>query len=347
MAGSVDNIRAGTPAYMAPEQLAGREVTQRSDIYALGLVLYELFTGKRVFEAGTLNELIQLHESGTLANASSVVRDLDPTIERAIERCLERDPSKRPIYADPSNESELISRLFSVSLFVATTVWLFYVALEPYVRRFWPQLLIGWTRALSGRVRDPLVGRDVLVGVAAGTIGALLIASRVLIPHALDLPLATPQLPEALILFGTRFALSTAIQIVRRAMVLSMQITGIVVFLKIVLRRSWLVMTVGALVVLPMAMSGTFAGEQLPLELTISVLGIVLIFAVLLRFGLLSLIITIYTFLAIEAFPLTTNFTRPYAGASTMVAGAIAAISIFGFYASRGDEPIFGHPLLD
>src|SRR5471030_2390400 len=96
IAGNIDNIRSGTPAYMAPEQLAGREVTQRSDIYALGLVLFELFTGKRAYEAGTLNELLQLHESGSVASPSSVVRDLDPTIERAIQRCLEREPSKRP-----------------------------------------------------------------------------------------------------------------------------------------------------------------------------------------------------------------------------------------------------------
>src|SRR6185295_8268795 len=99
LAGSVDNVRAGTPAYMAPEQLAGREVTPRSDIYALGLVLYELFTGKRVFEAKTLNELLALHESSSVRTPSSVVRDLDPTIERAILRCLETDPARRPASA--------------------------------------------------------------------------------------------------------------------------------------------------------------------------------------------------------------------------------------------------------
>src|SRR3954464_1070904 len=97
--GADHNIRAGTPAYMAPEQLAGREVTQRSDIYALGLVLFELFTGKRLFEAKTLNDLISLHESSSIATPTSVVRDLDVAVERAILRCLEREPAKRPTSA--------------------------------------------------------------------------------------------------------------------------------------------------------------------------------------------------------------------------------------------------------
>lgn len=88
-------VVAGTPAYMAPEQLAGKEVTVRSDIYALGLLLYELFTGKRVFEASTLAELQRLHESSTPTTPSSWVKDIDPLVERVILRCLERDPDKR------------------------------------------------------------------------------------------------------------------------------------------------------------------------------------------------------------------------------------------------------------
>jgi hypothetical protein len=90
------DVRAGTPAYMAPEQLAGRDVSARSDIYSLGLILYEILTGKRAFEASTLPELMKLRESGTITNPSTLVRELDPLIERVILRCLEIDPEKRP-----------------------------------------------------------------------------------------------------------------------------------------------------------------------------------------------------------------------------------------------------------
>jgi serine/threonine-protein kinase len=95
-AGDVTASRAGTPQYMAPEQLTGGDASVRSDIYALGLILFEMFTGKRVFEAKTFNELLSLHQSRTLTNPSSVVRDLDPAVERVILRCLEHDPAQRP-----------------------------------------------------------------------------------------------------------------------------------------------------------------------------------------------------------------------------------------------------------
>jgi serine/threonine-protein kinase len=90
------DVRAGTPAYMAPEQLAGKEVTSKSDLYSLGLVIYEILTGKRVFEATTLPELMKIREEGTITHPSALVRELDPLVERVILRCLEKDPALRP-----------------------------------------------------------------------------------------------------------------------------------------------------------------------------------------------------------------------------------------------------------
>lgn len=90
------DVRAGTPAYMAPEQLAGKEVTPKSDIFSLGLVLYELLTGKRAFDAASLPELMKARTEGKITNPSTLVKDLDPLVERVILRCLENDPAKRP-----------------------------------------------------------------------------------------------------------------------------------------------------------------------------------------------------------------------------------------------------------
>jgi serine/threonine-protein kinase len=88
---------AGTPAYMSPEHLAGKELTTKSDLYSLGLVLYELFTGHKAFEASTLPELMRLRQSDTQPSSpSSHVKDLDPLVERVIFRCLEREPDSRP-----------------------------------------------------------------------------------------------------------------------------------------------------------------------------------------------------------------------------------------------------------
>src|SRR5208283_2765753 len=91
-----DGDRAGTPAFMAPEQLAGGEVTPKSDIYSLGLMLYEIFTGKRGFEATTYADMMRRREQSAPTHPSHIVKDIDPLVERVILRCLEKDPAKRP-----------------------------------------------------------------------------------------------------------------------------------------------------------------------------------------------------------------------------------------------------------
>ncbi len=87
---------SGTPHYLAPELFASRTATTRSELYALGLVLYEIFTGKRAFEGTTFAELRTKHERTLPPSPSTLVPDLDPKIEQTTESCIKKDPSQRP-----------------------------------------------------------------------------------------------------------------------------------------------------------------------------------------------------------------------------------------------------------
>lgn len=88
--------RVGTPAYMSPEQGDGKEATQQSDIYSLGLLVYEIFTGKQAFEGDSIHELRIKHATTTPKNPSEIVAGIDPLVEKVIDRCLQKEPSQRP-----------------------------------------------------------------------------------------------------------------------------------------------------------------------------------------------------------------------------------------------------------
>jgi serine/threonine-protein kinase len=101
LAGFADELRGrrsqgGTLSYMAPEQLAGKGPTTRSDVYSLGLVMYELLTGRRAYKAKSIDELRELQAAGLPPAPSSLVSDLDPAIERVVMWCLAYDPPERP-----------------------------------------------------------------------------------------------------------------------------------------------------------------------------------------------------------------------------------------------------------
>jgi serine/threonine-protein kinase len=84
---------------MAPEQLAGKEATKQSDLYALGLVLYELFTGKAAFEAKSVEEFLRVRAATPTTTPSTLIPDIGPRVEGAILRCLEPDSAQRPASA--------------------------------------------------------------------------------------------------------------------------------------------------------------------------------------------------------------------------------------------------------
>ncbi len=91
---------AGTPAYMAPEQLTRGQTTIQSDLYSLGLILYEVFTGEAARKTSSLPELIRANEESSLSQTLQLPDGINPAVQRTISRCLEREPHERPISAN-------------------------------------------------------------------------------------------------------------------------------------------------------------------------------------------------------------------------------------------------------
>jgi serine/threonine protein kinase len=85
----------GTPAYMAPEQAEGKDVDARTDIYALGLVLYEMSTGRGAFQGNTPVEVALKQIRETPAAPCKLQPNVSPRLERVILKCLEKEPAKR------------------------------------------------------------------------------------------------------------------------------------------------------------------------------------------------------------------------------------------------------------
>ncbi len=95
--GEADQTKpAGTPGYVAPELFRGAAASVQSDLYALGLVLYELFTGKKAFDAANFADLYRKQTETNPTPPSSVIKNFDPAVERVILRCLDLDPAQRP-----------------------------------------------------------------------------------------------------------------------------------------------------------------------------------------------------------------------------------------------------------
>jgi serine/threonine-protein kinase len=89
-------FQSGTPAYMAPEQLAGKSPTIQSDLFALGLVLYEVFAGRRAYPAKGREELARLYEDHKPSSVCDLVPGIDARVGKVIRQCLEMEPSLRP-----------------------------------------------------------------------------------------------------------------------------------------------------------------------------------------------------------------------------------------------------------
>jgi len=93
---TVEGSSIGTPQYMSPEQAAGEEVTDRSDVYSLGLVVFELLTGRPPFQEANVMALAAAHINKEAPGVRSLRPDVDPGLAELVRRCLAKNPDERP-----------------------------------------------------------------------------------------------------------------------------------------------------------------------------------------------------------------------------------------------------------
>lgn len=101
-----DNALLGTPAFMSPEQVSGDVTDARSDVYALGAVLFYVLTGKKVFSAATISALLVKHMHEQPAAPSALAPAVGPGLDALVLRCLAKNPDER--FADGTKLAEAL-----------------------------------------------------------------------------------------------------------------------------------------------------------------------------------------------------------------------------------------------
>jgi hypothetical protein len=194
----------------------------------------------------------------------------------------------------------------SRALFDGGLLWLTYLGLEPYVRRFSPGSLIGWTRLLGGRWRDPQVASDVLVGICAGLGMTLFYAAHNLVPPLLGAAEPMPILPgDPQSLLSGRMAIGRMLSQLVNAMSQGMLAVAGVVTLLIFLKRKWLAHIVSSALFVWVVIEGMFPAGTPVLDVIVG-LGIIGIWTgVILYAGLLSTIAALATHFMLLRAPLT------------------------------------------
>jgi hypothetical protein len=227
-------------------------------------------------------------------------------------------------------ELSLLSRAIGLAFFWSSQSWLFYLALEPFVRKTWPHVLVSWTRLLGGRPNDPLVGRDVLIGCAVGS--ALSLAPLVV---TLWRPDPRP-ITMTMRLQGEARGLFSALLV---AGPWSLSVTFAMLFALLLVTR---LLRLPGLAFVPAIgfQAFYFAQDGAGPFVIAGAVQAAFFLLVLRRIGVVAAAATHGAWLLLTMAPLTLDTSAWYAGRSFAVLGAIALIASWGFRRAAAGRPL-------
>jgi eukaryotic-like serine/threonine-protein kinase len=232
------------------------------------------------------------------------------------------------------------------ALLHATIVWFLYMALEPYLRRLWPRVLVSWARLVSGRLRDPMIGRDILVGFAFVAFNlTVLLTTRAII--------GPPPGPERFAgvvidcLSGLRLAIAGLTMSVASVPQLVMALFTILLIFRVVSRRNWVAIVGAALFFGAFFFLGT-ASSQGPLAAAITSGATVAAFTfIALRFGFLAALVSGLLAQTVGNIPWTTDLSAWYSSRMLIAVALFGPMMIYGFVIALGGRSIFRDPIAE
>lgn len=240
--------------------------------------------------------------------------------------------------SSPAEELDLLVTGLGVHLFRAAVTWLLYVALEPLVRRHWPHRLISWNRLLARRVMDPLVGRDLLVGVAFGILLGIYISAATWLQQTIEGE-ASLSATGISSLVGSGLVLGRVASICSNAIFGGIFVTIMIFLARLVLRRTWAAVTLAGLFMLLETAAST---DNLWVSLPAAAVLFAVILFTLLRYGLLPLAATVLTLNLVENFPITLPPPERFLHVSAIPAAFLLILTIGAFTVSLGRKSWFG-----
>jgi serine/threonine-protein kinase len=239
--------------------------------------------------------------------------------------------------AEWQGEAKLLTQGTAQALLPASILWLFYLALEPYVRRFWPHTIISWTRLLGGGLQDPLVGRDTLVGAVWGAGLALLFPLSALLPEWLGYDVAAPWIKYLDGFLGPSLVLGVVVAFPLHSIGLCVAALLMLLLLKLLLRNERAAAAALALVLAVVQSIELGTNSDAPPWLNVVLAGVIMgsFTVLLLRYGLLSAVAGVAVANALSVFHLSTDFSSWRSGPAVDVLLVLAALVAFAFRASQ------------
>ena len=231
---------------------------------------------------------------------------------------------------DPWREIPFTVNFFIRALSIAFRYWMYYIALEPLVRKYWPTSLITWHRVLAGRFTDPLVCQDLLLGVFVG-----LFVSSLSVFSGLRTVMIQPE-----VIRGGRFLANVLLESHLRSLMAGMSMLAVFLFIRRLIPDSRIA-TVGAAVMLMLIFGFS---DSRPGSWAVTIVFFVTISVLVTRYGIISCMTAIFVYLFVMALPLLPDLTQWYAGNGLFGLVLIGLLAGFAFYLSTlAGNGIYSH----